>query len=436
LRLAPAGDGAAGAALAQNADFASNLAAPDLAPPPVRSWYLRSVGRDLLKGAGVHKRLRWCGQKISSISDGVGVYRRPSKSYGRFSGVCVCGQSLCCPVCAPRIAAFRAEDLAGGFERAKALGWEARLVTYKMPHQAGEGLGALVDTLATAWRRMTSAGSYSRKCRKGSHGNVTAFEFTYGEHGWHPHKHQLRFDKAGTFQEHTHRAAWHASLESVGRASRGSWENCFDVGEVGDVAGAVYCSKLALAVDAQARAVSNEVALGTAKQKGRNIMRLLADAAAGDEDAARIWLSGVRDIIARKVTSLRWSRGLRDLLGVPAEREDGDIAADSEEPCDEFLGQLNPLQWRIVVGYRAELALAIAANRGVDAVNSFLLGLGAGFLNEPTEACELSAGLDSQIAKRVLGQKITRADIVGAELQREFDRPSGLTRSQLEAMKD
>ena len=38
----------------------------------------------------------------------MGVYRRPDRPYGRVNGVCVCGQSLACPVCAPRIAAKRA----------------------------------------------------------------------------------------------------------------------------------------------------------------------------------------------------------------------------------------------------------------------------------------------------------------------------------------
>jgi hypothetical protein len=284
---------------------------------------------------------------------------------------------------------------------------------------------------------MQRSGSYARGCRKNSFGNITAFEFTYGENGWHPHKHQLRFDRPGTFEEYTHRAAWHAALESVGRNWRGSFENGYDVGEVGDVAGAVYCSKLSLAVDAQARAISNEVALGTAKAKGRNIMRLLADAAQGDEEAASVWLSGVRDIIARKVTSLRWSRGLRDMLGVAAEKDDETIAAEAVDDSDVFLGQISPLQWRIVVGYKAELALAVAANQGVDAVNAFLLGLGAGFLNEEAaQPVEISSGLDAQITRRVAGEKLTRANIVCAEIQREIDRPSGLSRAQLEAMKE
>lgn len=287
---------------------------------------------------------------------------------------------------------------------------------------------------------MTSAGSYSRNCRKESHGNVTAFEFTYGENGWHPHKHQLRFDAPGSFNESLHRAAWHSALESVGRAWPGSLTHGFDVGEVGDVAGAVYCSKLSLAVDAQARAIGNEVALGTAKEKGRNIMRLLLDAALGDDESRQVWLSGVRDIIQRKVTSLRWSRGLRDKLGVPPEREDEEIAADAAEPQDVFLGQINPLQWRIVVSNNAELALAVAANRGVDAVNSMLCGLGAGFLNEPQEqAPELSAALDAAITKQVFAAKtgdFYRSNIIAAEIQREIDRPSGLSRSQIEAMKE
>lgn len=446
----PAGDGAAGTAgmdspapLAQNADFASasinqQLAAV-LSPASVRAWYLRAFAREQLKRSGVHKRLRWCGQKVSRTASGVGVVARPDRAYGRLTGICVCGQSLCCPVCAPRIAAFRAEDVKQGFRCASANGFEARLVTYKMPHTINDGLGDLIDVMARAWRLSTS-GRVSKDLRKNSFGNITAFEFTWGDkNGWHPHKHQLRFDKPGTFCEHSHRAQWLASLYAVGRYTHHCDENAFDVGVVGDEAGADYISKLSLSVDSQSRSVALEVAAGSAKKKGRNIINLLADAAQGDEDAAAVWLVGVKEIINRKVTSLRWSRGLRDLLGVGPEKDDVDVAAEEVVSTDVYLGQLNMHQWRIVTNNRAELTLCVAANIGIDAVNSFLRGLGAGeLIEEPVEPSGRGSGVSDYdfLSSSQGGKAITTASLSLAQWQREIDKPSGLSRQQMAAMKD
>ncbi len=416
------------ASLGKNADFASTPYLP--APGTVRGWYLRNHARVVLMRAGVHKRLRWCGTRVSRGARAIGVYARPDRAYGRFSGVCVCGQSICCPVCAPRIAAFRAADVARGFATAAARGWEARLVTYTMPHTANDGLGDLLDVMADAWRRMNS-GRDSKERRTGSHGNITAQEINWSQdNGWHPHKHQLRFDEPGKFDEHRHKAAWLASLETVGRRSVHADTHAFHVGDVGNEAGARYVSKLTLAVDAEARArgaVSLELAGGA--NKGRNMLALLADAAAGDADAEAIWVRGVSEVISRKVSSLRWSRGLRAELGVPAEKSDEEIAQEEVTHFDVLLGVIHHWQWRVIVANRCELPLACAANRGRDAVDSFLRGIGAGRLHD-----EEPEG-DQSPRPYFPPEPLSDVDRICAEIQREIDRPSGLTRQQLEAMK-
>jgi len=182
--------------------------------------------------------------------------------------------------------------------------------------------------------------------------------------------------------------------------------------------------------------------------KGRSILQLLSAAAGGDEVAAFIWMSGVSEIIARKVTSLRWSRGFRDLCGVGPEKPEEEIAAEEVVETDIYLGELNFHQWKIVVNHRAELALCIAANKGRDAVDSFLLGLGAGVLDmERSGPVEISEGLDRAITANVQASGDQFTDTMPnaykffspaakacAEIQREIDRPSGLSRAHIEAM--
>jgi hypothetical protein len=368
------------AALGKNADLVSQIETALPPPSTVKAWRLRSYGREILNKAGVSKRLRWCGSRISRNADGVGVYARPDRAYGRVNGVCVCGQSLACPVCAPRIAAFRAAEVAECFKKATAAGYEARLATFTTPHELGSSLGREIDCFSTAWR-IFQTGRKGAERRQFSLGNHVGRECTYGEkHGWHYHHHQLRYDEPGTFCEHRARAQWLAALDAVGRKTPASVARAFDVGVVGTEAGAAYVAKLATAVEAQARAVGLEVSAGAVK--GRNLATLLTAASVGDERAGRIWLDGVKCIVERKVSSVRWSRGLRAKTGLEADKSDEQIALEEVLSTDVFLGALTPMQWRGVLMHRAEFALCCAANQGLDSVNSFLAGLDLGQLND------------------------------------------------------
>jgi hypothetical protein len=379
------------APLGKNADFESPPP-PEVVdihavlPPPatVRAWYLRSYAREALAGVtnkeGWPVRMRFCGRNITRGFDGVGIYARPDRAYGRVHGVCVCGQSLACPVCAPRIAAFRAAEVAEGFKRAAAAGYEASLVTFTAPHALGSTLGKEIDCFAVAWRRFNCQGKASQKRRRGSLGSQIGRECTYGAAGWHYHHHQLRFDEPGKFNRERTEAQWLAALDSVGRKWRGAELHAFAAGLVGNEAGARYVAKLATAADAQGRAIGLEVAGGSLK--GKNLATLLKLAAGGDADVRAIWVAGVRDILVRKVSSVRWSPRLRDRLGMAVEKSDVEIAKEEVVDTDVFLGALSPWQWCGVLEWKAEFPLLIAANQGREAVNSFLAGLELGELND------------------------------------------------------
>lgn len=365
--------------LGNNADFVSGGGVlPSLST--VKAWLYRSHGRELLKKSGINKRLRWCGSRITRGLDGVGVYARPDRAYGRVHGVCVCGQSLCCPVCAPRIAAFRAQEVSQCFSRCREMGLEARLVTYTIPHTLGSTLGREIDCFAAAWR-VYQTGRRGVECRRGCYGYHVGREVTWGaQHGWHYHHHVLRYDQPGSFRDELVRAQWLVALDSVGRRWRGADLHAYDSGVVGSEAGARYVAKLATSVDAQARAIGSEIA--SAATKGRNLATLLAQSLGGDVSAGSVWISGVSDITARKVSSVRWSRGLRAAVGLASEKSDEQIGAEEVTSSDEFLGALSPWQWQGVLRWRAEFALVVAANQGREAVDMLLSGLDLGRLDD------------------------------------------------------
>jgi hypothetical protein len=283
-------------------------------------------------------------------------------------------------VCAPRIAAFRGGEVATGYERARNAGYDAGLATFTIPHDRSTNLAEEIDVFSEAWRAFQK-GWGADKLRAASLGHQVAREVTYSvEHGWHYHHHQQRFDKPGSFDPEYARLRWLAALKSVGRYTEHADRYAFDFEPVRDVDGARYVAKIASAVNATARAVGLEIAGGS--MKGRNFNSLLVDAYRGDDFAESVWLQGVRVVTSRKVSSVRWSRGLRGKLGLAAEKNDEAIAGEEVTDTDVLLGYLNAAQWRSVIAHRMELALCIAANRGRRYVNEFLAANSLGQLDD------------------------------------------------------
>lgn len=367
--------------LGNNADLVSTPKDALPFPSTCKAWHLRSVGRQLLKSHGINRRMRWCGSKISRGSAAVGLYARPDRAYGRVAGVCVCGQSICCPVCAPRIAARRSGEVAEAYSRANNAGWESRLETFTKPHVLDLRPDSLLNEFTKFSKIWRSFQNHACRRDSGAEGHHLAREITWGLSGWHYHHHRLRYDRPGTFNPDLERAAWLSALEIAGLRSPGAEEHAYRCDPVSNEAGARYCAKLALSVDADARAIGSEVA--SSATKGRNINTLLADHVRGDLQAGAIWINGVSAVTARKVASVRWSRGLRYKLGLDDDaKSDEEIAQEEVTPSDRYLGDVNPWQWQRLLALRAEFALLCAANQGEDAVNQMLSGLNLGQLND------------------------------------------------------
>lgn len=413
-RAAAPAAGAAGDGLGNNTDFASivqHQQDAEALAKTARRWGLRVFVRQLLRNEPEPPRMSWCGAMTSRPtgllvcdrfgnvrrSDSVGVYQRPDRPLGRLSGICVCGQSMACPVCAPRVAAYRAVRVAEAFTRAKAKGYSARLETFTMPHARGNDLGDEVKTFARAWAHFQS-GRGAKGAAAGILGYHVAREITFGANGWHYHHHVLSYVQEGVIDPEVRGARWRAAVAFVGRDGPGVAEHAYDCGVVGDEAGARYVAKLNELADAQTLAVAREVT--SQHNKGRSLFALLCAAADGDVPAGRAWVHAARVITARKISTVRWSRGLAGKLGMPTEADDEVVAGEEQTLMDLYLGSIGPGPWAWIYKHGREFQVVCAAQNGRAAVDALLVSWGLPPLDLPMDSEAIAVVLRTNVDGR------------------------------------
>jgi len=369
-------DLAARAALGNTTDLVTNVEGQQVNPESTFSakcFQARSWGRKLLRDAGmVRSRASWCGARLTYKARSVAVYRRPDRATGRLGNLCVCGQTLVCPVCAPRVSYVRASEIGTGWGKWDESGGQAHMLTFTAPHRAGSPLLDEVDFWREAWTQMTGAGSgrSGSELRKQRVGYMNALEMTHGGNGWHVHRHLLMLHRGG-FDIEAHKRRWMECLG--GRYSVACEQHAFDAKLVDAQQIAVYGAK-----------IGAEIAGATVKDS-KTPLRLLVDAAA-TRSAAPEWIEAVKVVGARKLSICRWSPGLRDFLGMAAEKTDEEIAKDEVVKTDELLGVITWGQWRQILSRRLEYRVITEAQHGQEALDLFLNSEGLGRLHYDDDA--------------------------------------------------
>ncbi len=305
----------------------------------------------------------------------VAVVHHPAQGAASFAGLQTCGSVWHCPVCATKISERRREELAAAVGAWEDRGGRVLMVTYTIRHKRSDDLAASVDGLLKARRYARSGGAAVRITERfGIAGSIRALEVTHGENGWHPHLHELLFvagdaDPGELLAELRER--WAAMVGLAGL--RDVNEHGVQV-EVAQMSVAEYLAKFG-----RARSWGPEHELSKANVKqgrkaGKTPMGLLADYGAGGERSGALWREYAQVFKGRR--QLAWSRGLRELLGLEAEKTDAELAAQQEER-GSVLVLLDKRQWGYVLGNDARGELLEAARPGhVDAVWEFLWGLG------------------------------------------------------------
>lgn len=317
-----------------------------------------------------HGGLRSCFWNIAHGAAAVAVRGVPNEAGGydkpRLGHLTVCGSHLC-PVCAPRVANTRREEVAGVIDWANATGLFPVLLTLTTAHTKADPLAALVSGQKAALRRWRQHRTF-KAVRPDIVGTVSAFETTHGANGWHPHAHLLLLVRAPTMGRALRivarlRAAWRAACMAEG----------LHTGRAGFKAQAAHRAAGYMAKWDAADELTAAPAKA-AKRGGRAPAQLLRDAYQGDAEAAALWAEYAAAMKGRSV--LRFSPGLKALAGL-LDPTDEEAATPPEEEAARLIDLIASGVWEEAKGLgldRNDL-LRHAAADGRDGVREYLAAL-------------------------------------------------------------
>jgi hypothetical protein len=332
--------------------------------------------RDYLRQISPYERHKACGR--TRIAPTVQVVRHRD-GRGGLRGLATCASVWACPVCAPRIAAERAEELKRAVRWSLERELDCYLLTATVRHAWSDDPRVMFRGLAGAWRRLTRGAPWKRWTeRVGLRHWIRGAEATHGPNGWHPHLHVLLFveREATTVYPDGFAEAPIADAESddwlgerwiacvtreLGSACAPSLEHGLDVRRAST---ADYLAKLGL-----------ELVGTNTKQpaSGHRTPWQIAYAArdGGAEADVRLFRGFAAATYGRR--QLTWSRGLRKLVELERPEDDRELVDELEGELAEVLGAVEASTWR--TAWPRAVELVEAAELGRDRVISLLLEL-------------------------------------------------------------
>lgn len=337
-----------------------------------RRLHARRLAGQLLK-LTASRRINGCGYRPVDRAKGVAVWQRPDAGRGRFSGVCLCGSSWSCPMCAPRIAAGRVGEVKEWAQAVESMGLSLVMETFTLPHTRKDSVKSLLQIIQKA-RRGMSSGRVSDSLRIGRLAYYDAGELTWGHNGPNPHVHRLSAVNSDEYDTQAQRSEWLRQLASVGRNTYGTSEHAYNCVTL-NASSARYISKIGLETASSALQTKDSLTpLG--------MVYGMADGKLNRMPWAANFRECVEALRVTKFAALRCSRGGRLAVGLINEKTDADLAKENESQADILLGYLNELQWIHIRKEKLDGSLLNHAQYGRVAVNSFLQKYNLGYLHD------------------------------------------------------
>lgn len=291
---------------------------------------------------------------------GVDVVHYPDNERYGYGNLLSCGSTWHCPVCSPKITEYRRIELDAAIRKVIAMGGEVAMITLTYPHGIYLSLSTSLDKFYKARSMLAASRAFKGIMSDvAALGRVFSTEVTVGQNGWHPHLHMLVLCEKKTDDILTRleclRDYWAKFVRKVGLGEIN--EHGFNVVN-GDYA-AEYVAKYGHEPGSFTWGASHELAKSASKvAKGDNVspfglLEVLSERAAlemGTRTLAPEEISGLFLEYAVRFQGrqqLIWSPGLREKLGLDAERTDEQIAED--EAAREIVGTLNLEEWQHVL---------------------------------------------------------------------------------------
>lgn len=355
-------------------DYEERLSAARL-----RRWDLLAGAVTLLSGQS--KRISVCHKCLvpdraqpQQRSEGSVTVMKSKSGATFYAGLMSCGSVWSCPICAAKISERRRVELKQAIAAWTSTGGRVFLLTQTFPHGPHDRLDDLYRKFEKArytffnrktWRTWTED--------VGLRGHIRSLEITRGPNGWHVHMHVLLFVERGPQKK-----------EPVAEDLLKSWQSAFVSAGLGEPnkhgldlqdgsAASDYVGKWGLDLEL------TKGHLKKGRGEGKTPWDLLADfVETGDCDSGELFKEFCRVFKGKK--QLHWSRGLRKLLGLGAEKTDKELAESLEDEA-VVIGSLSRYEWGVILKKRATgIVLELGRYWGWSAIRAFVDSLRSALL--------------------------------------------------------
>lgn len=320
-----------------------------------RNWRRRAKAHRLDTVDPVTKkypRRHWCGKPL--LKDGVVELVKTESGAIMPAHTEFCGSPWACPVCGSIIRRARGREIAEGLNNWVSAGHGVYFVTVTIRHHIDDALKDMLDLISDTWRRVVRGDPWKRiKDRAGLVGYTRTLEITFGlSNGWHPHLHFLMYaDEPANAQVAAYLRAQIEARFTKFLAKAGAIKHLPDAVhgvDVRPVAADGSISSLGMYVSKMADAMAAEMSASDAKN-GRLPAHMspfqLLDLS--DGWAVNAWREYVEGTKGKR--SIYYSRGMRDKLGLDAEKDDQTIVDEETETKVEVSGAIDADLWADIV---------------------------------------------------------------------------------------
>lgn len=305
------------------------------------------------------RRVCACGRVIVDPR-GVGL-RKTAEGIVGMSGLATCGSVWVCPPCNAKVMARRALEIGAAVTTWETRGGRIGFVTMTMRHNAGQALADLWGALAYAWGKVTSGKAWTvDQDRFGLAGWVRVVEVTLTwDNGWHVHVHALVFLEEGRDEldlvslHHRMFLRWSRALQRKGLdAPLMAGQDARLISGASDDRLAQYLTKARDDASIGLELVHSQSKIARTSHSSFTPWELLTlvDEAQSEEEFLRAfeaWREWEEASHGRR--QMGWSKGLRDLVGLNAEKTDEEVAEEVVGEETDTVVYITPRGWDAVM---------------------------------------------------------------------------------------